>query len=129
MIFAGILLHRFGGSEQFDTYIADLKHRQDKLREEARQFKKCSNSTVNILKTRNLSLDEYTDALEMMQMIAEDVNIAGLSALEYWAQRYNGCINRGMSPETVAAEASMYNMARFERGDTCFQIVPVDFSK
>lgn len=88
IIFAGIYLHRFGGSEQFDACIEDLRHQQELLRKEAQEFKTHSRQAVDVLKTKNLPLEAYTDALALMQEMAEDINSTGLSAVEYWAKQY-----------------------------------------
>lgn len=88
IIFAGIFLHQYGGSEQYDACIEDLKRQQEKLRKEAQQFKRHSDAAVDVLKTKNLSLDEYLDSLRIMQQMAEDVVQVGENSLEYWAKEY-----------------------------------------
>ncbi|MBO5323659.1 MAG: relaxase/mobilization nuclease domain-containing protein [Oscillospiraceae bacterium] len=88
IIFAGIYLHQYGGSEQYDACIEDLKRQQEKLRKEAQQFKRYSQATVDVLKAQNLPLDEYMDSLRIMQQMAEDVVQVGENSLEYWAKEY-----------------------------------------
>ena len=129
IIVAGIYIHSLGGSEQYDQYIEDLLRRQEALRKEAQEFKRYSNHTVNVLKTRDLPLEEYTNALGVMQAVAEDVYMAGLSALEYWAQRYNAMLDRGMSPAEALDHVLQDGKRRSGQGDGLFQIHPVDLTR
>lgn len=129
IIFAGILLHELGGSEQYDEYISYLKCRQETLRKEAQKFKRHSDCAVNVLKTKNLSLEEYTEALSVVQAIAEDVYVAGLSALEYWTQRYEGMINRGMSLEDALHLALTDSKRKAGKEHELYQILPANLTK
>lgn len=102
IIFAGIFLHQYGGSEQYDACIENLKRQQEKLRREAQQFKRYSQATVDVLKTQNLPLDEYMDSLRIMQQMAEDVVQVGENSLEYWAKEYERSVHQRISvPQTV----------------------------
>lgn len=102
IIFAGIFLHQYGGSKQYDAYIEELKHQQENLRKEAQQFKRHSNTAANALKIPKLSLEEYVGSLRMMQRMAEEVVQVGENALEYWAKEYERSVHQRISvPQTV----------------------------
>ena len=88
IIFAGIFLHQYGGSKQYESCIEDLRRQQETLRREAQQFKRYSQATVDVLKTQNLPLDEYMDSLRIVQQMAEDVVQVGENSLEYWVKEY-----------------------------------------
>lgn len=128
ILFAGIYLHRFGGSEQFDTCIEDLRHQQDVLRKEAQEFKTHSRLALNVLKVKNLPLENYTDALALMQKMAEDINSAGPSAVEYWAEQYQLRMPGRKSLEEVLKDSR--NRSRQEKKtQEQYQIKPVDWNK
>jgi len=129
IIFAGIYLHRFGGSEQFDVCIEDLRHQQETLRKEAREFKTRSSQAVGVLKTKNLPLETYTDALALMQEMAEDIYISGPNALEYWAQQYTGRYLQRMPGMQNLEDLLKNSRLRTRQDETLYQIRPVDLTK
>lgn len=88
IILAAITLHRYGGSDFYNKCIEELMRQQEQLRAEASEFKKYSNNAVTVLKTRDLSLDTYLEAVQTMQNMAEDVCLSGAHSLEYWAKKY-----------------------------------------
>lgn len=129
VVFAGIYLHRFGGSEQFDACIEELRRQQEKLREEAREFKTQSNCAASVLKTKNLSLETYTDALAIMQEMAEDICVSGLSAVEYWARAYE--IRNQLRMSGARRLEDRLNNGRSQAGqeEVLYQMQPVDWTK
>lgn len=128
IIFAGIYLHRFGGSEQFDACIEDLRHQQELLRKEAQEFKTHSRQAVDVLKTKNLPLETYTEALVLMQEMAEDINSVGPSAVEYWAEQYKLKMPGTKNLEEVLKVSK--NRSRQEgKTQELYQIKPLDWNK
>lgn len=129
IIFAGIYLHRYGGSKQYDACIEDLKRRQENLRKDARRFKTHSNAVVNALKSRTVSLDEYTDLLLFMKDMADDINMTGSRAMEYWAAEYERRHQLRM-PGTQSLEELLGNSKkRSEQDAGLYQIQKVDWTK
>lgn len=128
IIFAGIYLHRFGGSEQFDACIDNLKSQQELLRREAQRFKAYSRQAVDVLKNRNLSLETYTDSLLLMQEMAEDICLAGPSAVEYWTEQYELRMPGTKSLEEVLKD-SRDRSGQEGKIQERYQIKPVDWNK
>lgn len=128
IIFAGIYLHRFGGSEQFDVCIEDLRHQQELLRKEAQEFKTHSRQAVDVLKTKNLPLEAYTDALTWMQEMADDINSAGPSAVEYWAKQYQLRMPGTKSLEEVL-KGSRDRSRQEKKTQELYQIEKADWTK
>lgn len=128
IIFAGIYLHRFGSSEQFDACIEDLRHQQELLRRDAQKFKAYSHQAVDVLKTKNLSLEAYTDSLALIQDMAEDIFVSGLRAVECWVEQ---C--RLRMPGTKSLEEVLKNSRersrQEEKTQELYQIKPVDWNK
>ena len=126
IIFAGIYLHRFGGSKQFDACIEDLRHQQKMLHKEAQEFKAHSRQAVDVLKTQSLSLEVYTDSLALMQEMAEDICMTGANALEYWAQRYIKRLRHKLDGTQSLEDILKSSKARAQEP---YQIKPVDWTK
>lgn len=128
IIFAGIYLHRFGSSEQFDACIEDLRHQQELLRRDAQKFKAYSHQAADVLKTKNLSLEAYTDSLALMQDMAEDICVSGLRAVEYWVEQYRLRMPGTKSLEEVL-KSSRERSRQEEKTQELYQIKPVDWDK
>lgn len=129
IIFAGIYLHKYGGSEQYDVCIENLKQQQEDLRRNAHQFKTHSNAVVSALKSTNASLEEYTDALLVMKDMADDINMTGSRALEYWAAEYERRHQLRMPGIPSLEEVLKNSKKRSEQDVELYQIKKVDWTK
>ena len=83
---------------------------------------------MDVLKTKNLPLEAYTDALALMQEMAEDINSVGPSAVEYWAEKYQLKMPGTKSLEEVLKD-SRKRSKQEEITQEPYQIKPVDWNK
>lgn len=71
IIFAAIILHRFGNREYIESEIRNLRSKMELLRQESVEFRNQSEAAILNLRQRELTLDQYLQEVRRMQDMAE----------------------------------------------------------
>lgn len=71
IIFAAIILHRYGNREQIEEEIRNLRGKMELLRKESVKFRNQSEAAILNLRQRELTLDQYLLEVRRMQNLAE----------------------------------------------------------
>jgi len=71
IIFAAIILHRYGDREQIEEEIRNLRGKMELLRKESVEFRNQSEAAILNLRQRELTLDQYLEHVLRMQELAE----------------------------------------------------------
>lgn len=71
IIFAAIILHRYGNREQIEEEIRNLRGKMELLRKESVEFRNQSEAAILNLRQRELTLDQYLEHVLRMQELAE----------------------------------------------------------
>lgn len=71
IIFAAIILHRFGNREFVESEIRNLRSKMELLRQESVEFRNQSEAAILNLRRRELTLDQYLLEVRRMQDMAE----------------------------------------------------------
>ena len=71
IIFAAIILHRFGNREYVESEIRNLRSKMELLRQESVEFRNQSEAAILNLRQRELTLDQYLQEVRRMQDMAE----------------------------------------------------------
>lgn len=71
IIFAAIIMHRFGNREYIEREIRNLRGKMELLRQESVKFRNQSEAAILNLRQRELTLDQYLQEVRRMQDLAE----------------------------------------------------------
>lgn len=99
------------------------------MRKEAQAFKANSRHAVDVLKSENLSVEAYTEALALMQEMAEDIYISGPGAVEYWVRQYIERQQLRMPGTPTLEEVLGESRCRAKREELPYQFQFVDWTK
>ena len=71
IIFAAIIMHRYGEREYIEGRIRNLRGKMELLRKESVEFRNQSEAAILNLRQRELTLDQYLQEVRRMQDLAE----------------------------------------------------------
>lgn len=71
IIFAAIIMHRYGDREYIEGRIRNLRGKMELLRKESVEFRNQSEAAILNLRQRELTLDQYLQEVRQMQDLAE----------------------------------------------------------
>lgn len=71
IIFAAIIMHRYGDREYIEERIRNLRGKMELLRKESVEFRNQSEAAILNLRQRELTLDQYLQEVRQMQDLAE----------------------------------------------------------
>ena len=71
IIFAAIIIHRFGNREQIEKEIQSLQEKMELLRKETLEFRKQNEAALRNLQRRELAIEQYLEKVRWMQELAE----------------------------------------------------------
>lgn len=73
IIYAAIIMHRYGNKEYIEGEIRNLRGKMEMLRKESIEFRNQSEAAIVNLRQREKTLEEYTQAVRRMQDMAEEM--------------------------------------------------------
>lgn len=73
IIFAAIIMHRYGNREYIEGRIRNLRGKMELLRKESIAFRNQSEAAILNLRQRELTLDQYLQEVRQMQELAEGI--------------------------------------------------------
>lgn len=73
IIYAAIIIHRYGDKEYIEGEIRNLRGKMELLRKESIEFRTQSEAAIVNLRQREKTLDEYLQAVRRMQDMAEEM--------------------------------------------------------
>lgn len=102
IIYAAIIMHRYGNKEYIEDEIRNLRGKMELLRKESVEFRNQSEAAIVNLRQREKTLEEYLRAVRRMQEMAEEMFDQPTQEMAiYWAIERNARVKNPILDEYV----------------------------